>query len=89
MKKTHPNRLVGLVTFNNEVVVFGDGSSEPTIIAGDRLNKVEDIIEAMKNTNLNRRIKDSAQDLITKFGHLQEKGQTALGPALMASILLA
>jgi hypothetical protein len=60
MKKTHPNRYVGLVTFNNEVVIFGDGSSEPIVIAGDKLNRPEDIIEAMKNANINRKIKDSA-----------------------------
>ena len=43
MKKTHPNRLVGLVTFNNEVMVFGDGQGEPLVIAGDRLNSMQDI----------------------------------------------
>ena len=43
MKVSHPNRLVGLVTFNNEVTVFGDESKEPIVIAGDRLSKAEDI----------------------------------------------
>lgn len=43
MKKESPNKIVGLVTFNNEVVLVGDGSNQPVTIAGDRLNKAEDI----------------------------------------------
>lgn len=39
MKITHPNRYVGLVTFNNEVTLFGDGTTEPIVIAGDKLQK--------------------------------------------------
>lgn len=37
MAKNQPNKLVGLVTFNNEVTLFGDGSIQPVIIAGDFL----------------------------------------------------
>jgi hypothetical protein len=39
MKKTNPNKVVGLVTFNNEVVVYGDAAEAPVTIAGDRLFK--------------------------------------------------
>lgn len=35
----NPNKVVGLVTFNNEVVVYGDGSEDPITITGDRLFK--------------------------------------------------
>lgn len=41
MKITHPNRKVGLVTFNNDVALFGDGKGEPKFIAGDKLYKYE------------------------------------------------
>ena len=41
MKKLNPNRKVGLVTFNNDVVMIGDGMADPIFIAGDRLNKFE------------------------------------------------
>ena len=37
MKKDSPNKIVGLVTFNNEVVLFGDGLNNPVTITGDRL----------------------------------------------------
>lgn len=39
MKITHPNRKVGLITFNNDVAIIGDGKGEPKFIAGDKLNK--------------------------------------------------
>jgi hypothetical protein len=43
MKQTHPNKVVGIITFNDEVVILGDGCSQPMTIAGDRLSKAEDI----------------------------------------------
>ena len=43
MKKSHPDRKVGIVTFSNDVVIIGDAGDQPEIIAGDRLNKYEDI----------------------------------------------
>jgi hypothetical protein len=30
-------RKVGLVTFNNEVQVIGDGAQDPQIVTGDKL----------------------------------------------------
>jgi hypothetical protein len=27
MKQTHPNKVVGIITFNDEVVILGDGCS--------------------------------------------------------------
>lgn len=39
MKQKNPNRKVGIVTFNNEVTIIGDGISDvPVVIAGDKLN---------------------------------------------------
>ena len=35
--KSDPSKRVGLVTFNNEVVVFGDCSQDPVNILGDKL----------------------------------------------------
>lgn len=44
MKKAYPNRKVGVVTFNDEVVVIGDGhSQQPLVITGDKLYKQEEI----------------------------------------------
>ena len=40
-KKTHPNKKVGLVIFNDDVNVVGDASHDPLIIAGDKLKNKE------------------------------------------------
>lgn len=37
MAKNAPNRKIGLVTFNNEVTVIGDGTKHPQTISGDKL----------------------------------------------------
>ncbi len=44
MQVTHPNRKVGIVTFNNEIAMIGDGNSNPIIIAGDKLNKYDEVL---------------------------------------------
>lgn len=35
------NRKLGIVAFNNEVTVYGDGSQDPLTIGGDKLNDQE------------------------------------------------
>jgi hypothetical protein len=37
MQKNNPERKIGLVTFNNEVSIIGDGTKQPVTIAGDKL----------------------------------------------------
>ena len=37
MQAAAPKRKLGIVTFNNEVTVIGDGSQAPRTIAGDKL----------------------------------------------------
>jgi hypothetical protein len=38
MQKNNPDRKIGLVTFNNEVTIIGDGIKDPVTVAGDKLN---------------------------------------------------
>jgi hypothetical protein len=38
MAKICPDRKVGIVTFNGEVTILGDGTTDVTSITGDRLN---------------------------------------------------
>lgn len=45
--KNDPNKKVGLITFNNEVIVFGDCSKDPVNILGDKLTKKENIVNDM------------------------------------------
>ena len=37
MQKNNPDRKLGLVTFNNEVTIIGDGTKDPVTITGDKL----------------------------------------------------
>lgn len=49
LKKTHPNRKVGLVVFDNDVTIIGDAISHPEVVAGDKLYKYEEIDKIAKD----------------------------------------
>jgi Sec23/Sec24 zinc finger len=88
---TSPNRKVGIVAFNGDVKIIGDGNNQD-ILTGDRLFDFEQIkkyFEDKKNYYLTRSICDTIQTLKRKVFELEETGPTALGPALLASLLLA
>lgn len=86
------NRKLGVVSFNNEVTVYGDGGQDPMTIAGDKLYDQEFLLtngakqgqERMKLT-----VKDSAKELQKKIMEMEETGPTALGPAVATSIAMA
>jgi hypothetical protein len=41
ISKAFPKRKIGLVVFNDDVTVIGDGSREPIVVAGDKLKNYE------------------------------------------------
>eukprot|EP01102_Stenamoeba_stenopodia_P018668 TRINITY_DN6891_c0_g1_i2.p1 TRINITY_DN6891_c0_g1~~TRINITY_DN6891_c0_g1_i2.p1 ORF type:complete len:715 (+),score=225.83 TRINITY_DN6891_c0_g1_i2:79-2223(+) len=85
-----PKKKVGLVTFNNEVNLIGDGSSmEPKIITGDKLSNYEELLAAGDANAIAKPIKDSRDKLHNKLYSLEEHGATALGPAILVSVSLA
>ena len=89
--KQQPDRHVGLVTFNEEVTVYGDCSSE-VIIAGDRLQSAEGCLGTVRGRHaqlLGRPIRETSDTIVNKLYSLNTSGQTALGPALLASVELA
>jgi len=83
-----PDLKVGLVFFNNEVTVVGDGLGSPLIITGDKLENKEAIIESVKDYRINAPIKESKEALIAKLYEINESGATALGPGIVASIAI-
>ena len=91
MSLTASTRKVGLVTFSSEVAIYGDGTSEPVVLAGNKLNVFETCLETgiSLQHKLRNPIKDTEQNLIEKVLALSESGPTALGPALVAAIGLA
>jgi hypothetical protein len=89
LAKEHPKAKVGLVCFNNEVKLLGDGTQEPLVIAGDKLYNYDAILELGKTFKIANCIKESKDVLSKKLYELEETGSTALGPAVVASLGMA
>lgn len=53
------------------------------------MDEIKQQVQAQAAKILSRPIKDSAELILERFDKLQEKGQTALGPALLASLEIA
>lgn len=87
--KNDPNKRVGIVTFNNEVVVFGDCSMDAKHILGEKLYKHDAIMEDLAPLSIKMPLRDSYERLLMNFDKIEASGATALGPAVMASIELA
>ncbi|CAF1091264.1 unnamed protein product, partial [Didymodactylos carnosus] len=89
--KEHPTRRAALLTFNHELTYYGDGTREPLVIRGDKLDSKEDIIleaeEECKNEL--KPILETKQRLVERVYDLEEGGQTALGPAVVFALHLA
>eukprot|EP00347_Sterkiella_histriomuscorum_P018210 403346370 len=92
MKIHYPERKIGLVTFNNEVTVIGDGMQIPQTIAGDKLYNFDYLLQngiESQKLYLNKPIKETKSKLEQKLLSLEEGGPTALGPAVLTAIAMA
>lgn len=88
-KAAHPGRRIGLVVFGDDVCIVGDGSPEPLTVAGDKLQNFDYCYEIGKSawlTHMAQPISASYDSVLQKFQGLEEKGKTALGPALCCSL---
>jgi hypothetical protein len=86
------DRKLGIVTFNNEVTVFGDGQEDPQTIAGDKLYDYDFLIEngaKQGDLRMKHKVNESQKKLTDKLMSLEETGPTALGPAIATSIAMA
>lgn len=86
-----PQLKLGLVAFNGDVRVFGDGSHND-LITGDKLFEFDVLKEwAMRRRDIyiEKSVSESCDVLRRKVMELEENGPTALGPALLISIILA
>jgi hypothetical protein len=88
----YPNKRAILITFNSEVTVIGDGSQEPQVITGDKLEDYDAIlslgVNGLKHHEL-KALSSSIQSLKEKIQNLSEDGATALGPALLLASAIA
>lgn len=92
MSKGAQERKVGVVTFNNEVTMIGDGTGNPETITGDKLNNFDFLVENAKKkaaVMMSRPVKETSKALQEKVMSIEETGPTALGPAVLTSVALA
>ena len=88
--KKSPKVKVGLVTFESEVEVRGDCLSNIIKVRGDDLNN-ESKLESLgkENTNLIKcEIGKSSNKIIESLREIEDRGSTALGPAVLLSLFL-
>ena len=87
-----PNRKVGIVTFNGEVSIIGDGAQPPMIVAGDKLMNQDFLLEngfKEGKARMTKTIKEDKETLQKAVMNLEETGPTALGPALATAVAMA
>lgn len=87
--KTSPQRRVALVTFNNEVTVYGDGTGVPVSLRDWALLDYDFLKKEGENYNTPHCIAETIQPLTQKIKELREHGATALGPAALISVAMA
>ncbi|XP_017165955.1 circularly permutated Ras protein 1 [Poecilia reticulata] len=84
-----PHRRVALVTFNDEVVIYGDGTRTPLTIKDWAVVDYEHIWKQALGYSVPHCIAETYQHLTQRVKELRENGATALGPAALASVALA
>jgi len=89
LAKEHPERRVGLITFNGDVSIIGDAFSDVEVITGNKLNEYETLVQIGKKHEMKKCVKETKEKLLNKLFNLQEMGPTALGPALAVACGLA
>lgn len=91
MQAETPNRKVGVVLFNSDVTIVGDGSLRPHVFRVSSFTP-EDCITAVENLYdqfFSLTISQSGPTLSNSVQALHMQGSTALGPALLMSVELA
>ncbi|XP_043561948.1 circularly permutated Ras protein 1 [Chiloscyllium plagiosum] len=89
MTQTCPQKRVALVTFNDEVTVYGDGLGEPIRLSDYQLLDSDYLKERGREFPAPRCIAESLQALNYRVHEMREQGATALGPAALISVSIA
>uniref|UniRef100_A0A671VD88 VWFA domain-containing protein n=1 Tax=Sparus aurata TaxID=8175 RepID=A0A671VD88_SPAAU len=84
-----PHRRVALVTFSDEVVIYGDGTSTPLTLRDWGLVDYDHIWEQGVSYSIPHCIAETHQQLVHRIKELKEHGATSLGPAALASVAMA
>ncbi|KAL5491087.1 hypothetical protein EMCRGX_G016307 [Ephydatia muelleri] len=84
-----PSQRVGVVAFSDEVMLLGDSKWKEVVVGGDRLSSVEELVKIGSELTPPPPLSQCRAELSRRVSELEEGGQTALGPALLLSMLLA
>lgn len=84
-----PHRRVALVTFNDEVVIYGDGTSTPLTLRDWALVDYDHIWQQGVAYSIPHCIAETYNQIIHSVKELREHGATCLGPAALASVAMA
>lgn len=87
MKITHPNRRVGLVTFDDRITLYGDctGTKVPVNISLSDFEKLFDFSKDYKDA-INKPLKESCDYANHVIKNLYPGSSTALGPGLLCAL---
>jgi hypothetical protein len=91
MARAKPRTQVVLVTFADDVRVYASANEPPMVIAGDKLNSVEQLRAACSKLSLSAvpQVASDQEALVERVMQLTEGGATALGPALVVATAIA
>ncbi|XP_077961540.1 circularly permutated Ras protein 1 isoform X2 [Gasterosteus aculeatus] len=84
-----PHRRVALVTFNDEVVIYGDGTGAPLSLRDWALVDYDHIWQQGVAYSIPHCIAETYQQLAQRVKDLREHGATSLGPAALVSVAMA
>ncbi|GAM23510.1 hypothetical protein SAMD00019534_066850 [Acytostelium subglobosum LB1] len=89
LEEASPGRRVAIVAFNGSVNIVGDGSQSPIVVTGDKLDNMDQLLEAGSSYKMNSPISKTRQALVKKVFELDAEGSTALGPAITVCVGMA
>jgi hypothetical protein len=78
-----------LITFSNDVTLIGDGTQEPVVITGSKLDSWDELGAIGSKFRLEKGARDAEPALLKRLWELEENGATALGPALRVAVAVA
>ncbi|XP_029932590.1 circularly permutated Ras protein 1 isoform X2 [Myripristis murdjan] len=84
-----PRRRVALVTFSDEVVIYGDGGSAPLYLRDWALVDYDHIWQQGMAYSIPHCIAETHGQLTQRVKELREHGATCLGPAALVSVAMA
>ncbi|XP_041425557.1 circularly permutated Ras protein 1 isoform X2 [Xenopus laevis] len=85
----HPKKRVVLITFSDQVMIYGDGTSPPHILDDTELLDPDYLKSCGETQPMPHTLEETLIALKSSIGSLNEMGATALGPAALVSIAMA